>query len=85
MAGSGQLGHSVGTRRLAVASQTAWHCVADCLVQHRSLPGALSQTAWCSILFHAGLEPAEGDDLIPGPNLDGEGTEDSVGVAPHTG
>jgi hypothetical protein len=32
-----------------------------------------SQTAWFGIRVHAGLEPADGDDLVSGPDSDGEG------------
>ncbi len=42
---------------------------------------AASQTAKFSVRVRAGLEPADGEDLVPGPNSDGEG----AGVAWHDG
>ncbi len=40
-----------------------------------------SQTARCGIRFRAGLEAADGDDLVPRPDPDGEG----AGPPPQAG
>jgi hypothetical protein len=43
-----------------------------------------SWTAWLGICVHAGLEPAHGDNLVSGPDSDGEGAgaavQDSIGA-----
>ncbi len=46
-----------------------------------------SQIAWCGVRISAGLEPADGDDLVPGPDLDGEGagTAEQSGVGAIVG
>ncbi len=44
----------------------------------------MSRTAWCGVRVCAGLELADGDVLVPGPDLDDEGagaaTQESVGA-----
>ncbi len=41
----------------------------------------MSRTAWGGVRVRAGLQPADGYDLVPGPNLDGEG----LGAAAQNG
>jgi hypothetical protein len=36
-------------------------------------PGSQLRTAWLGVCVCVGLEPADGDDLVSGPDLDGEG------------
>jgi hypothetical protein len=50
------------------------------LLKYPSLMGAMSRTARCGIHFRAGLEAADGDDLVPQHNPDGEG----AGSMPQT-
>jgi hypothetical protein len=46
--------------------------------------GGQPRTAWCGIHAHAWPQRADGDDLVPGPDSDGEGAgatvQDSVGA-----
>jgi hypothetical protein len=59
------------------ASGPPWQVVAA----FATMPALVSrpQTVWFGLRVPAGLEPADGDDLVPGPDSDGEG----VGAESH--